>query len=526
MATLADLAQLSATAYNPGGQGSLDKPLPSGWSVLDVSNPSETQSGYFGVAYRNGAGEIVIANRGTEMTDIDDWRANAEVFFGTKVVGQFSSAKAFSERIIRDFGAGTTIVQTGHSLGGGLADMCAVVLSQRAVAFDSIGVKEALATMRDSNGQPLYDVNRDYSGTITNVSAWFDPAMFVGTRIGADKKVSVSLLPYVPDWAEPFVVLAATFLLKGIVARLTVPAYLTEQHDIDNLVKTLKGLGASEIRGLAPDLSLSLDGQLSGGLATAFTSLQEAIQVSPDLQATIADTTFNAQAQLQASDIAAEQDTNSTDPRSYTGTNDNDLVVGTNGSDQLSGGGGTNIVVGGSGMDWLNGGTGKNFLIGGPGYDVYLSQAGDGHSEIIDSDGNGRLIRAGQALALGVKSGDGQWSLNGTTFTRNQNGSDLDVTFADGSDEITAKNFDFASAESGNYLGIRLIDAPSAPADPVRTFVGDLQNLDGNSSHPRVDAFDNALRSDVADPNRDDFFFGSSANEVEKFQTGGGNDTI
>lgn len=53
-----------------------------------------------------------------------------------------------------------------------------------------------------------------------------------------------------------------------------------------------------------------------------------------------------------------------------TGTNDNDLMLGSSGADDMDGGRGDDCVVGGAGNDILKGSNNKDVLLGGDGDDV------------------------------------------------------------------------------------------------------------------------------------------------------------
>ncbi|MBI2314196.1 MAG: hypothetical protein HYU77_17055, partial [Betaproteobacteria bacterium] len=214
---------------------------------------------------------------------------------------------------------------------------------------------------------------------------------------------------------------------------------------------------------------------------------------------------------------------------------------GATGTDSYVGSGVEDHLYGRAGTDFMTGATGGDYLEGGAGFDAYQFAMGDGTDVLLDADGRGLLVRDGSPLALGVTQSDGIWSFGGTTFTRSANGTDLEIRFADNAaDSITVRNFDFAAAQSGGHLGIRLLDAPVAPANPVRTFYGDKADWDAdgdaaNGVQTQDDGFGNTLRADgqgepprpdIEEANRADLFYGSGADEVERFQTGGGNDTV
>ncbi len=228
----------------------------------------------------------------------------------------------------------------------------------------------------------------------------------------------------------------------------------------------------------------------------------------------------------RASGFVATTGSNRTALQHYIfGTNEADSIVGSDQEDHLYGGAGSDFLDGGASADWLEGGRGL---------DAYRFRPGDFADTILDTDGVGVVIRAGTLVALGVKTSETQWVLGSTTFTKN--GGDLEITFADNAaDRITIKDFNFTTAETARYFGIALRAAPSAAQNEARTFLGDKQDYDSNVSQPGVqtqtDAFGNTIRADgqggrpdLDEPNRADTFLGSSANEVEKFQTGGGDD--
>ena len=187
------------------------------------------------------------------------------------------------------------------------------------------------------------------------------------------------------------------------------------------------------------------------------------------------------------------------------------------------------------GNDILTGGRESDYLEGGVGLDVYRFSNGDGVDTIVDGDGKAIFVRNGSGIALGIKQSGGVWVLGGTTYT--QNGGDLEVSFIDQDDKVVFKDFDFTAAQTATgYAGIRLVDAIAVPATPQRTFIGDRENYDADPAsgvQTRTDGFNNIVRADGQDgrpdflqANRADVFFGSSADQVERFTTAGGDDVI
>ncbi|MGH7602919.1 MAG: calcium-binding protein, partial [Gemmatimonadaceae bacterium] len=184
--------------------------------------------------------------------------------------------------------------------------------------------------------------------------------------------------------------------------------------------------------------------------------------------------------------------------------------------DWLYGGGGDDVLAGYYANDYLEGGTGL---------DTYQFFSGDAADTVLDVDGEGILVRNGAALALGVKVSADVWQLGGTTYTRN--GTDLKITFQDtATDSITVRDFDFAAAQAGSYLGIRLADAISLPNGAL--LLGDKTLVDTDSQAADVqigyDLWGNELTQDPAVA-RDDALYGSDA-ASEHIEGREGNDII
>ncbi|HWQ38263.1 MAG TPA: hypothetical protein VNM24_06550, partial [Burkholderiales bacterium] len=540
MPALNVLARLSELVYLPDAGGSVLVQENSPWTVFRTSIQLGIGlgTGYFGAAYLNRASrEIVFAHRGMQLSEGDDVRAVLESNVG-RAPRQYADAVGFYDQVVQIAGRenlGTFArFQTGHSLGGGLANLMGATTAERTVGFNAIGVRSALAELG-------LDPNAAYPH-ISNVSALYDPARLVGEPIGTQRDVAVSSIPFVPDRFEPLVVFGIAVLLKFPLLRLATPtAYGYSQHSIRNMVKTLSGLGATELRDLVPGLELLPDGQsLTGPWTPEWSDLTRAIEASTGLRAALEREQFNDALDLTGSQLRREQTVALEHPVAYLGSSGPDFMAGANGNDLLRGGASADVLFGDDGADRLFGNAGDDFLIGGAGRDTYVFASGDGADTVIDAEGAAALVRSGAKLALGVKVSEGVWrdphAAAGATYARA--GTDLRITFADNaSDSITLKDFDFAKAAREGYLGIRLIDAPAAPTGEVRTFLGDKQDYDGNPSEPGVqtqtDAFGNTVRADGQGGRRDleladraDLFYGSGADEVEKFLTAGGDDAV
>jgi hypothetical protein len=73
-----------------------------------------------------------------------------------------------------------------------------------------------------------------------------------------------------------------------------------------------------------------------------------------------------------------------------TGTDSDEMFVGTAGANTLTGNGGTDLIFGGAGADTLNGGAGVDVLIGGAGNDTLIG--GLGNDTLTGGDGNDVFI--------------------------------------------------------------------------------------------------------------------------------------
>lgn len=144
-----DYAKLSMEVY--------EGTEPEGWDKLPIDLPkTATDSGFYAAAYQSteNPGEIVIAFRGTEpLADLWDDLLAAD---GAIAVGwehqQFADALEFANLVKNTYGENptVTITVTGHSLGGGLAQLAADVFGWGGETFDAPGMEK----YRDYSARP------------------------------------------------------------------------------------------------------------------------------------------------------------------------------------------------------------------------------------------------------------------------------------------------------------------------------------------------------------------------------------
>lgn len=148
-----DYFNLSENSY---GEGELlsEEMIAQGWRVVQYGGEvihDHEESGYAGVAYVNDQEQMVVfAHRGTEfLSDFnkDVIQADVDIAMG-KLPRQFTHAREFTTGVLtsNDFD-GYEIAHTGHSLGGGLAQLVAASTGSSAITFDNPGVGDIINDM-------------------------------------------------------------------------------------------------------------------------------------------------------------------------------------------------------------------------------------------------------------------------------------------------------------------------------------------------------------------------------------------
>ena len=134
------MADLSAAAYNDSG-------APPGWHRLSDADikamnidPSQFHPTglHFGASlFRGDDGRVVLAFRGTDPKNLQDWQNNIQQGFGQKseyYTRAIQLAQSVSTATHGDFEI------TGHSLGGGMAAAAGVVTGAKTTTFNAPGV--------------------------------------------------------------------------------------------------------------------------------------------------------------------------------------------------------------------------------------------------------------------------------------------------------------------------------------------------------------------------------------------------
>ncbi|MFA6063761.1 MAG: Mbeg1-like protein [Gallionella sp.] len=183
MATVIDYALMAGNVYQDTRAPINWIPAPTNWRELE--HVVNKDSGFEVSQFQNGT-EIVISFAGTATAV--DWWANVGGAFGVTST-QLQQAADYYLQIKATAPAGTTISFTGHSLGGGLASLMAVMFNETAVTFDqapfrssaTAAVASELMTYLSGKGYGTQDlqglnnfINAAASGGIPNESNVLD----------------------------------------------------------------------------------------------------------------------------------------------------------------------------------------------------------------------------------------------------------------------------------------------------------------------------------------------------------------
>ncbi|KRC08578.1 hypothetical protein ASE11_22700 [Hydrogenophaga sp. Root209] len=221
----------------------------------------------------------------------------------------------------------------------------------------------------------------------------------------------------------------------------------------------------------------------------------------------------------------------------------NDAAIGGSGADVFRAGGGRDVLVGGNGDDLLEGGGDSDVLLGGSGNDTYTFASGHGHDVILDADGQGRLVFAGQTIAVGKRMSEDSEAWEDTTghyrITRIDEHT-LRLGTKSGQDSITLKSWN--DGELGLVLGEEVQE--HEPPVPATLYLGDQRALEMgievrqdeiDAAHPFYGYYawsltswlpDGTLQGGVQEEDFADVISASMQNEGVRMLGFGGNDAL
>lgn len=133
------------------------------------------RSSFYAQAFRKG-GCVIVAFRGTELTDWGDIKTDVDSFLGGKPE-QYQGAINFVEQLQKDGLQGVTNIKlTGHSLGGGLASYVAIHNGLPAAVFNAAGLGREL---RKNVAKDM-----DIANIVRNIDVVGDPVSALGGQVG------------------------------------------------------------------------------------------------------------------------------------------------------------------------------------------------------------------------------------------------------------------------------------------------------------------------------------------------------
>ena len=190
LSTIKDAAFLANESYKTFDlvkQENKEKPdpitNPATNSSFEVIDQIESANGFSATVFRNiNTNEYTIACRGTEFTDLNDFRTNARMVVSSKN-NQFEEAKRFTDEQIKAILASdpnAKIIVTGHSLGGSLAQYIAYETGHKAVTFNSFGAKSSIQNTDNFDSQK-FEKN---SNNVTNIINTSDVVSVISDHYG------------------------------------------------------------------------------------------------------------------------------------------------------------------------------------------------------------------------------------------------------------------------------------------------------------------------------------------------------
>jgi Protein of unknown function (DUF2974) len=110
---------------------------------------------------------VVVAFRGTEPTSFEDWAEDVEQAIGGSE--QYDTAVKLAMKMAKEAQKSKSELSfTGHSLGGGLATLCALATGKKAIVFDAAGLSDS--TIKKVNEEYKLDILKQADELVLNIN--------------------------------------------------------------------------------------------------------------------------------------------------------------------------------------------------------------------------------------------------------------------------------------------------------------------------------------------------------------------
>jgi hypothetical protein len=205
MTTEIENALMAGASYISTRDGINRFPVPDGWLEV-VEDRKALPSGFEATYFTNGS-EVVISFAGTNPADIaGDIAADLALAAGT-LSDQLRQAADYYLAVKASVPEGTKITFTGHSLGGGLASLMAVMFGESATTFDQAPF--LLSALTYSTTEPI-------TGIVKPHSVAQDLRTYLASRV-ADPKQLAKLDAYIAaaDPGNPDPIAADALAARG-----------------------------------------------------------------------------------------------------------------------------------------------------------------------------------------------------------------------------------------------------------------------------------------------------------------------
>lgn len=196
MATLANNVYQDTGA--PSGYERLsDNPstLPPGLQDFQFHDP---ESGFDAALYRTPQGGLVIAYRGTETSSLNDWETDLKQAAG-RPCDQYDQAVDLA-KLVQDVYPDENVEITGHSLGGGLAQVASAATGYPATTFNAAGINPATFSRYEVGPSDVNSKNYTVQGDVlTTGQSWLPVPEASGQQITLEARdANGNLLPSNP----------------------------------------------------------------------------------------------------------------------------------------------------------------------------------------------------------------------------------------------------------------------------------------------------------------------------------------